>query len=270
LSLFQSVVLGFIQGVTEFLPISSTAHLALFPWFLSWSDPGLAFNVALHLGTLVAVVYYFWKDLFLIAKEFVIGVSLGSFKDYSNGKLGFFIIISTIPGALFGFFLEEYAAGILRHPLAIALSLFVFGIVLYISDRFSRKRRDMLDMNIFDCLVIGLAQAFAVIPGVSRSGVTIAGGLVRNLKRDEAARFSFLLGTPLIAGALVLELRHIDYATVSSLPFVSGILTSSVFGFLSIKYMLRYVQTRSYTAFVLYRIVLALVILGTWLYKNGV
>jgi undecaprenyl-diphosphatase len=265
--LLQSVILGFIQGITEILPISSTAHLALLPWFFSWNDPGLAFDVALHIGTLTAVVYYFWRDWALVIQEFIQGVFTGSFKDYPNGKIGFFIIVATIPGALSGLIFEEQAAGILRHPLAIAFSVFFFGVVLYISDRFPRKRREISDINIVDCLVIGTAQALAIIPGVSRSGITITGGLIRNFKRDEAARFSFLLSTPLIAGAAILESRHLDYATVMSSPFIASVLTSAFFGFLSIKYLLMYVQTKSYTVFVIYRILLAVLILFVYVQR---
>jgi len=261
LDILQSIILGIVQGITEFLPISSTAHLTLIPWFFSWQDPGLAFDVALHIGTLLAVIYYFWPDLLVIIREFVQSVFTWSFKNYPNGKTGLFIIIATIPGALFGFVFEEQASGVLRHPLAIALSVFFFGVILYLSDRFSRKQKGISDMKVLDCLIIGIAQALAIIPGVSRSGATITGGLVRNLKRDEAARFSFLLSTPLILGAVLLESRHLDYPTVTSSPFIGGILTSAIFGFLSIKYLLRYVQTKSYNVFVIYRIALTALIL---------
>ncbi|HXG30118.1 MAG TPA: undecaprenyl-diphosphatase UppP [Thermodesulfobacteriota bacterium] len=257
----QSVILGIVQGITEFLPISSTAHLALIPWFFSWRDPGLAFDVALHIGTLLAVIYYFWTDLLAIIREFIQGVFTRGFKNHPNGKTGLFIIVATIPGGIFGFVFEEQASGIFRHPLAIAFSVFSFGIILYVSDRVSKKQKGISEMSVLDCLVIGIVQALAIVPGVSRSGASITGGLIRNLRRDEAARFSFLLSTPLIFGAVLLESRHLDYATVTSLPFMAGLLTSAVFGFLSIKYLLRYVQTNSYNVFVIYRIALTALIL---------
>lgn len=261
MDLLQSIVLGIVQGITEFLPISSTAHLALIPWFFKWNDPGLAFDVALHIGTLVAVIYYFWREWVVIIRGLIQGLLSVSFAKNPNGKLGVYIIIATIPGALSGFIFEEQASGILRHPIAIAVSVFFFGVILYVFDKFSRKEKGISDLNIFDCLVVGIAQAFAIIPGVSRSGVSITGGLIRNLKRGEAARFSFLLSTPLILGALVLESRHLDYATVASPPFIVGILTSALFGFLSIKYLLRYLQAKTYTVFVIYRVALAAFIL---------
>jgi undecaprenyl-diphosphatase UppP len=267
--LIQSVILGIVQGITEFLPISSTGHLALLPWFLDWEDPGLAFNIALHIGTLAAILYYFWRDLVVIVQDFVRGVLSRNFKDYPNAQTGLFIIIATIPGGVFGILLEEQAGGILRHPLFIALSVFVFGIILYLADKYSRKQKEISGMTLIDCLVIGSAQALAIVPGVSRSGITITGGLIRNLKRDEAARFSFLLSTPLIIGAIVFESRHLDYREVTSPPFIGGILTSAIFGFLSIKYLLRYLQTKNYTVFVIYRIVLAALIFFTFVQKTN-
>lgn len=259
--LVQSIVLGLVQGITEFLPISSTAHLALMPWFFNWKDPGLAFDVALHIGTLFAVIYYFWRDWTTIILESVQAVLTRNFRNNPNARTGFFIIIATIPGALFGILLEEQAGGILRHPIFIALSVFVFGVILFLADRFSKKQKEISEMTLLDCLIIGFAQALAIIPGVSRSGISITGGLVRNFKRDEAARFSFLISTPLIFGAILFESRHLDYASVISAPFIGGILASAVFGFLSIKYLLRYLQTKSYTVFVIYRIALAALIL---------
>src|SRR5216683_3176553 len=139
MNLIQSVILGFVQGLTEFLPVSSTAHLALVPWFFRWSDPGLAFDVALHIGTLAAVVYYFWHDFVMIVKEFIQSIFARSFKTYPNGKLGLFIIIATIPGAVFGVLFEKQAEEAFRNPLIIALSIFIFGIILYVADKRSRK-----------------------------------------------------------------------------------------------------------------------------------
>jgi undecaprenyl-diphosphatase len=270
MNIIQSIVLGFVQGLTEFLPISSTAHLVLVPWFFRWNDPGLAFDVALHIGTLAAVIYYFWRDFVLIIRELIQGVFARGFKDYPNGKLGIFIIIATIPGALFGFLFEKQAQEAFRNPLVIALSIFLFGIILYIADKFSRKRKEISDMSILDCLVVGVSQALAIIPGVSRSGITITGGLSRSLKREAAARFSFLLSAPLIAGAAILESRHLNHTAVISPPFVAGVITAAIFGFLAIKYLLRYVQTKSYTVFVIYRILITVLILFVYIHRIGV
>lgn len=265
MDLIQSIILGAIQGITEFLPVSSTAHLVLMPWFFSWTDQGLPFNVALHMGSLLAIIYYFWRDWVLIIKEFIQSVVNWSFEGRPNGKTGLYLIIATIPGALAGVLLEQYAAGILRNPLSIAFALSFFGVLLYFSDRTSKKNKEVREMTMLDCLVIGLSQAFAIIPGVSRSGITITGAMFRNLNREEAARFSFLLGAPLIAGAGVFEARHLDPTAVMSGPFLAGVAASAVFAFLAIKFLLRFVRKSSYTVFVVYRLVLAVVIVALYL-----
>jgi undecaprenyl-diphosphatase len=265
LSLIQSLILGFIQGVSEFFPVSSTAHLVLLPWFFSWHDPGLAFDVALHVGTLLALIYYFRREWSAIVVEFVGGVFSSSFKDYPNGRIGLIIIIACIPGGVAGALFEKQASGILRDPIVIAFTLFFFGLVLYISDRFAGKDKRISEMSVWDGLIIGLFQAMSIVPGVSRSGIAITGGLIRSFKRDEAARFSFLIAAPIIAGAAVFESRHLDLATVTSVPFLAGVLSSAFFGFLAIKYLLKYVQKRSYTVFVIYRIVLAALIVFLYL-----
>lgn len=260
MDLLQSIILGAIQGITEFFPVSSTAHLVLLPWFFSWTDQGLPFNVALHMGSLIAIIYYFWRDWILIIKEFLQSVLKGSFEGRPNGKTGLYLVIATVPGALAGLLFEEYAAGLLRHPLSIAFSLSFFGVILYFSDRVSKKNKTVGEMNIVDCIIIGLSQALAIIPGVSRAGITITGAMFRNLNREEAAKFSFLLGAPLIAGAGVFEARHLEYSAVMSVPFIAGVLASAVFAFLAIKYLLRFLRKSSYTVFVIYRLGLAVLI----------
>jgi undecaprenyl-diphosphatase len=260
LDLLQSIILGAIQGITEFFPVSSTAHLVLLPWFFSWTDQGLPFNVALHMGSLIAIIYYFWRDWILIIKEFLQSVLKGSFEGRPNGKTGLYLVIATVPGALAGLLFEEYAAGLLRYPLSIAFSLSFFGVILYFSDRVSKKNKTVGEMNIVDCIIIGLSQVLAIIPGVSRAGITITGAMFRNLNREEAAKFSFLLGAPLIAGAGVFEARHLEYSAVMSVPFIAGVLASAVFAFLAIKYLLRFVRKSSYTVFVIYRLGLAVLI----------
>lgn len=265
MDLIQSIILGAIQGITEFFPISSTAHLVLLPWFFSWKDQGLPFNVALHVGSLIAILFYFWRDWVLITGEFVKSVAHRSFEGRPGGRIGMFLIIATVPGALSGFLFEEQAAGLLRNPLTIAFMLSAFGLLLYISDRFSRRDKTIEDMNLTDCIIIGLSQALAIIPGVSRSGITITGAMFRNFRRDEAARFSFLMAAPLIAGAGVFETRHLSIADVVSVPFLAGFIASAVFAFLAIKYLLRFVRKESYTLFVIYRLLLAVLIVFMYL-----
>ncbi len=261
MDLMQSIILGAVQGITEFFPISSTAHLVLLPWFFSWTDQGLPFNVALHVGSLVAIMIYFWRDWYVIIKGLVDGVLKRSFKDSPNGMIGVYLILGTVPGGLFGILFEEQAAGILRNPVYIAVTLAVFGILLLISDRKSTHSRRISDMNYVDCLVIGVSQALAIIPGVSRAGITITGAMFRNFTREESAKFSFLLAAPLIAGAGVFEARHLETDAVFSTPFIAGVLVSAVFAALAIKYLLIYVRKASYSVFVVYRLVLAALIL---------
>ena len=265
MDLIQSIILGAIQGITEFLPISSTAHLVLLPWFFSWKDPGLPFNVALHVGSLIAIISYFWRDWLLIIGDLVNAAAERSFEGRPSGKIGMFLLIATVPGALSGFLFEEQAAGLLRNPLFIAFALSAFGLLLFISDRYSRRDKSIEDMNLTDCIVIGLAQALAIIPGVSRSGITITGAMFRNFKRDEAARFSFLLAAPLIAGAGLFEIRHLAYTDVVSTPFIAGFVASAVFSFLAIKCLLKFVRKQSYTLFVIYRLILAVLIIFMYL-----
>jgi undecaprenyl-diphosphatase len=212
------------------------------------------------MGSLIAIIYYFWRDWILIIKEFLQSVLKGSFEGRPNGKTGLYLVIATVPGALAGLLFEEYAAGLLRHPLSIAFSLSFFGVVLYFSDRVSKKNKTVGEMNIVDCIIIGLSQALAIIPGVSRAGITITGAMFRNLNREEAAKFSFLLGAPLIAGAGVFEARHLEYSAVMSVPSIAGVLASAVFAFLAIKYLLRFLRKSSYTVFVIYRLGLAVLI----------
>ena len=265
MDLLQSLILGAVQGITEFFPVSSTAHLVLIPWLFSWKDEGLPFNVALHVGSLAAILFYFRQDWVKIISEFILGLFKGSFEDLPDGKLGLYLIIATVPGALFGLVFEDAAAGLLRHPLSIASSLALFGVLLYLADRFSKRTKSVRDMSLTDCIIVGLSQALAIIPGVSRSGVTITGAMLLNYKRDEAARFSFLMAAPLIAGAGVFEARRLEADVVMSAPFIAGVLASAVFAFLAIKYLLRFVRYRSYTAFVIYRLVIAAVIFALYL-----
>lgn len=268
MNFIESVILGAVQGITEFFPISSTAHLVLFPWFFSWHDEGLPFNVALHVGSLIAIIVYFWRDWLLIINEFLKAVAERSFEGHPSGRIGLYLIIATIPGAVFGVLFEDLAAGLLRDPLSIAITLSFFGLLLYIADRFSGKRKSVEEMNLTDCLIIGFSQALAIVPGVSRSGITITGAMFRNFKRDEAARFSFLMAAPLIAGAGIFEARHLEYSAVVSKPFIGGFIASAVFAFLAIKYLLRFVRKQSYTVFVVYRLLLAILIVFMYFSRN--
>ena len=262
----QSIILGLIQGITEFLPVSSTAHLFLIPWLFSWQDQGLPFTVALHVGSLLAILYCFREELVLIMRDFFYGLRSFSFEGRQDGRTGVYLIVATLPAVAAGFLFERYASGVLRDPVPIAAFLLGFGVLLYISDRKTKASKTLRDMNLVDALFFGVAQAFAILPGASRAGVTITGGLFRNYRREEAARFSFLLAIPVIVAAGVFEIRHLGYAEMFRWSFAFGVATSFVSALFAIRFLLGYVKTRSFTLFVVYRVVLSVVIIAVYLW----
>ncbi|KKM05938.1 hypothetical protein LCGC14_1748980, partial [marine sediment metagenome] len=250
--MFEAIILGVVQGVTEFLPISSTAHLVLLPKLFGWEDEllsSLSFDVALHVGTLLSVIVCLYGDITDI---------LGKHR-----RLLLLIAAATVPAGLAGVTLDDYVSGVFRSPALIAGALVVFGIVMYLSERF-RQHKPMKDISWGDAIFIGAAQALALVPGVSRSGITISAGLARGVKRDEAAKFSFLLSIPVIAGAAVLEGRHLfNNSADTDLALVgAGFIASFVTGVVAIKLLIRYLQKFTLNAFVYYRFVLAGVIMG--------
>lgn len=261
IDIFQSAVLGLLQGIGEFLPVSSTAHLALAPYFFHWPDPGLSFDVALHLGTLIAVLSFFWKDWIMIFES----VFKNQVQSYGKNTL-WLIVIATIPGVLAGYFLENEAETFFRHPLLIASMLFFAGLILYLADKGGRKEIKMDGINLRRSLVIGLAQAVAIIPGVSRAGATITAGLFEGLDRKSAARFSFLLSTPIIFGAVVLKLPYLVACGLNA-KIILGVVTSAISGYLAIKYLIKFVENSSYKIFFWYRFVLATIIVCFYLFK---
>lgn len=256
---FQVIVLGIVQGAGEFLPISSTAHLVLVPYLFSWKDPGLSFDVALHLGTLLAIVIYFWKDWLEIFKLGASSMKIIKYKSDSyldNKNIFWLIIIATIPGAIAGFFLEKKAETIFRDPLIISSALALVGLVLFLTDKYAKHRKRISEVNFKDSVVVGISQAVAIIPGVSRSGATITAGLAMGLNRKDAARFSFLLSAPIILGASIFKLPELFSEKIN--PFIIiGIVFSFVSGYLSIKYLLKFVEKSSYQVFFWYRLALA-------------
>lgn len=253
-SLFQSILLGIVQGMSEFLPISSSGHLILAPWFFGFDDPGLSFDVALHVGTLLAVVTYFWRDwlnIFRIKRDML------EYEDQPN--LLFMLILATLPGVLAGFLLEKQAETIFRNPILVATMLFAFGALLFLADRISTKSRSFRAIGVIDAFLIGLSQALAIVPGVSRSGITITAALFRNIDRESAARFSFLLSTPIIFGAAALHVKDI-VGSISNPIFIAGVAASAVSGYIAIASLLRFVSHASYRVFFWYRAVVAAVI----------
>ena len=261
MDLFQAVFLGIIQGLGEFLPISSSAHLVLVPWIFDWNDPGLAFDVALHLGTFLATLIYFRKDLIKITKAV-----LNSSGDNLKRRLFWFLVLASIPGALAGYFLNDLAEATFRQPLLIAFTLAFFGGVLYWADKQARLTKKLEDISIQDAFAIGLAQALAIIPGVSRSGITITAGLFRGINRAVAARFSFLLALPIIFGATLFKMPELIKTGVS-VNEIAGILAAFISGYGAIAGLLKLVEKGNYKTFFWYRLILAGIIVLFWLVK---
>ena len=252
----QAIILGLAQGLGEFLPISSSAHLVLVPWFFRWEDPGLTFDVALHVGTLVAVVLYFWRDWWqLIIKGFTDVRS-------ARGRLFWYLAAASVPGAAVGYLLEEKAETIFRSPALIAVMLIVMGALLYWADRRSAKNIGINNVSFVTSMLVGISQALAIIPGVSRSGVTMTTGLLAGMTREGAARFSFLLSTPIILGAAMVKLPHVvSNPSMITVSFIIGMLVSCVTGIVSIGFLLRYVQTKNFLPFAWYRFMLGALVI---------
>lgn len=251
------------------MPISSTAHLALVPYFFHWKDPGLSFDLALHFGTLIALVLFFWKDWLEIAKLTLSGLKIINYESTSylkNRYILWLIAIATIPGAIFGFLLENKAETVFRNPLLIALTLSIVGLILFLADKYAKRRKDMNQITILDSILIGISQAVAIIPGVSRSGATITTGLMRGLNRVDAARFSFLLSAPIILGACIVKVPKL-FSSGVDMSIVAGMVFSALSGYLAIKYLLKLVEKYSYRFFFWYRLGLAILIVLVYILK---
>ena len=260
MTVFQALVLGILQGLAEFLPISSSAHLALAPWAFGWPEPGLAVDVALHVGTLVAVLVYFrdeWLKLIVAALEIVRTQRVQTVEQ----RRVLYLIVATIPGGIAGVFLNDYAESTFRSPELIAIALAAMGFVLWIVDRERPDTRPLESIHWRDALMIGIAQAAALLPGVSRSGATITAGRALALDRASAATFSFLMSMPIIAAAAIFKVPHLLHSGGASLPLLVGVLASAVSGWLAIAIVMRYVRSHSYGVFAAYRIVLGAAVL---------
>jgi undecaprenyl-diphosphatase len=266
LELLEAVLLGVVQGLTEFLPVSSSGHLLLGQYFMGLSQNrfGLPFDVALHLGTLVAVVTFFWGDLLRMAGAFVRSLSPGG-RDLADPdqRLAYLILASTIPAALIGFFLESFFENTVRSPWVVVFNLVLVGALFIVCEAVGSKTRRADKLHFVEAVGIGLAQAAALVPGVSRSGATMTLGLFLGLQRQEAARFSFLMSVPIIAGAGSLQLIEVvsqGMAPSQAALFAAGFVSSAVVGYLAIRFFLRYVVHHSLRAFTYYRFGLAAVV----------
>lgn len=250
----QAIILGILQGATEFLPVSSSGHLVLVPWLLNWDDPGLVFDIAVHLGTLAAVVVYFWRDI--VALLHGIGHIITRRRaDIAEARLALLLAASAVPGAIMGFLLEDLFESIFGSPLTVSLLLVVTGGLLLLAERLGQRTRELDEMGLGDALAMGLAQGIAIAPGISRSGATMAAGLLRGLDRQAAARFSFLMSLPIILGATGFQVLKMLLHGAGSLPvpqLLTGCLAAAGSGYLAIRLLLNYVRTHSLRPFAAY------------------
>jgi undecaprenyl-diphosphatase len=275
---FHAIILAIVQGITEFLPISSTAHLVLFPWLFHWPEPGMAFDVALHAGTLAAILLYFlrtWIELLLNGVGIHYPATANGEDVARNRRLFWLLVIGTIPAALAGYKFEHVIETMLRKPIPIGWAMIAVGMLMWIVDRAGKRNRDIGQVTLFDSIFVGMGQAIALFPGVSRSGITITAGLARGFTRETAARFSFLLATPVIAGAAAKELPkliHMQRAgqlDLSMSTILISIAISGIVGYAAIGFLLRYLQTRTLNIFIAYRIVFGIVVLLLAYFQMG-
>ncbi|HEX9311090.1 MAG TPA: undecaprenyl-diphosphatase UppP [Gemmatimonadaceae bacterium] len=263
----QAIALGIIQGLSEFLPISSSAHLTLAPWLFGWEDPGLAFDVALHFGTLLAVLWYFRLEWLQLIKAAFGIIRTGRIETPEKRRV-IYLIVATIPGAIGGYLLQSRAESAFRSPQIIAIALIVMGLVLWAVDKAVDQRRILGEMRWVDALLIGLSQVIALIPGVSRSGSTITTARGLRFDRENAAEFSFLMSMPIIAAAVVLEGPKALHESGLTNELMSGVVASAISGWLAISILMRYVSRHSYGIFAVYRVLLGVAVLAV-IYFRG-
>ena len=273
-SIIQSIILGIVQGLTEFLPISSTAHLRIVPALFKWSDPGTAFSAVIQLGTMFAVIIYFWKDLSKIYGAlindlllFCRGRATLPLQNHES-KTAFWILLGTVPICIFGLlFKDQIEKGMVRDLNIISFYLIFFGILLFLSEAVGKQSRSINKINALDIILLGLVQSFALIPGVSRSGVTIFAGLLLGFKRADAARFSFLLSVPAVFASGLLELSTLFHTikiggeNIIWIDLFTGVFCAFVSGYLSIHFLLKYLQTNKTNIFVIYRVFLGALVI---------
>lgn len=276
IEILQAILLGIVQGLAEFIPISSSAHLIIVPWLLEpitgVGDFGLSFDIALHLGTMLAVLSYFWQDWLRYLRSLLASIRERKLTGDHDRLLAWLLILGSVPGAIAGalgddliegFFHTENAPHKPGAMVLLAVMMILLAVALWLAERLARHVRTMKDIGVRDAVIIGLAQAFALVPGVSRSGSTITAGLALGLTRESAARFSFLLGTPIIAGSGAKAMLDViqDGALLSSAGvFLAGFVAAAIVGYLCIRYLLRYLQTNSTLPFVYYRVIVGMLI----------
>ena len=271
-TVLQALVMGIVQGLTEFLPVSSSGHLVIVPYLFGWDDPfinSLAFSVMLHMGTLIALLVYFRADWVRLVPAGFAAIRDRSLQDDPDRRLAWLLLAATIPAAIVGFLLNDLIETSFRQVGLVAVTLVIGGVILWLADHLSPRTKDIGDVTFPVAFAIGVAQALALIPGISRSGISISAGRVAGLDREAAARFSFLMATPVTLGAGIFEARKLltgeSGVAVEPLPLLVGLVAALIAGLLAIRFMLTYLRTRSLDIFVWYRFALAAVVLVFWL-----
>ena len=269
MTIFQAIILGIVQGVTELLPISSSAHLNLIPWICGWNITE-SFDVALHFGTLLAISIFFYKDWVDLIKDgfqtiFCRTKNSKAKHELQSGRMFWYIMLATIPGGIIGFVLDHTVGeAICNMPLLIAIMLIVMGIILYFVDKHMPNKTEYEDMNFKQTFFIGLSQALAFIPGVSRSGITMTTGRLMGVSREGCAKYSFILSTPIILGAALYKLKSFDF----SIPFFVGVIVSTVVGMFVIQFLLDFSKKESFKLFAVYRVMLGIAVIILYFCKQ--
>jgi undecaprenyl-diphosphatase len=267
MTFFQALILGIVQGLTEFLPISSSAHLVIVPYLFGWdipADVAFVFDVLVQMGTLVAVIAYFWKDLVVIASGFLSALWQRQPFKTAPARLGWYIILATLPAVVIGMLLKDLVEQAFDSPVAVAFFLLLTALLLFIAEKLGKRNVKMSGMGWVDSLVVGFFQALALFPGISRSGATITGGMLRGLDRPSAARFSFLISIPALLGAgliATLDLFDIPDFTAQLPTLIVGFVSAAIVGYLAIRWLLGYLTHRSLYVFAVYCVALAAVVL---------
>ena len=274
MSYLEAILLGVLQGLTEFLPISSSAHLAIFPQLFGFDDPGASFTAVTQIGTEIAVLLFFWRDIVRIIKAWAISLVRKDQRGDLDARMGWYIIVGTLPIAVMGFLFQDTIKTTFRSLWLIAIMLIVFGLILGIADRINVGEKLEGDLTLKDSLLYGLGQMLALIPGVSRSGATISVGLFRGYRRDVATRYAFLLAIPAVLASGVSQLNDVSLAASPGLPkTLLATLVAFGVGYVTIGWLLKYLRTRSYLPFVIYRVALGsmvLILLATGVLDSAV
>ncbi len=257
MSIIEAIVLGLVQGLTEFIPVSSSGHLIIAHELFGTTDSTLVFDVALHIGTLLALMIFFWKD--------ILGLMKNVFAKNTQGKLSRIIIVGTIPAGLIGYLFSDWIDDNLRKPITVVITMIIMGLLMLAVEKYSSKKRTVSSVTMQDGVKIGFAQALALIPGVSRSGATITAGMIQGLKRADSARLSFLMAIPITAGAIAGSLLGAEQGELSGQTniFAIGILMALVSGLFAIRFLLRFLSNNSLSVFAYYRIALAVIVFLT-------